>query len=172
MVFSYWIIKSLSQKKGVLVPPGDSVDDLPNLSVGGRLLLLMEELGFTEEIQGTLLTRPDILRDFLGYYRIVFGGPPREETVPPILLQDIERLEFTLSTRLRNALRDSGVTKVFDLVSLDKASLLRLRHVGRRSEVEIIHFLTRNGLNLSMKFEMKGRVPVRVIDAGIPIMPG
>lgn len=141
------------------------------LFTGLRFLQVTEELGFTQEIQKDLIDHPEILRDFLGFYRVTRGGKPQGDPDLSMLLKPIDNwLGDDFSVRTCNSLRNHGVIRLFQLVRMSKEDLLMVKNLGRRSLAQVADFLVHNGLNLSMKFEMRDELPVRVIDQGIPLV--
>lgn len=126
----------------------------------------MRKTGFTEEILDDLIGQPALLRDFLGYYRIVRGEPQTEDSQMSLLKEDIRGLN--LSVRTVNSLSNFGIRKVFELVQRSHEEIYMVKNLGRKSLQEIGEFLVSRGLNLSMKLEMKDGLPVRVLHVGTP----
>ncbi len=68
-----------------------------------------------------------------------------------ILEKDIDELE--LSRRLLNVLKDEGITKIKELVTLNKEHLLKMKNLGEKSIKEIEEKLNMYGLSFGMNLK-------------------
>ena len=75
--------------------------------------------------------------------------------------------DLDLSVRSVNALKNSNIRTLGDLVRQSESQILQVKNFGRKSLNEIAELLERENLNFGMKFEetMDG---VRIIDRGTP----
>ncbi len=107
-----------------------------------------------------LIEAQEILLDHFSKIRTIYTPEIAEKTVKKEVITEeaLEKLDedisyLELSKRVREALEESGIKKVSDLVSLKKEELLKIKNLGKKSLEEIENKLQKAGLSLGMEIK-------------------